>query len=195
MQLRAAFFLVAISLSVSAAAQEAVSTSLKTARAERPLEQVVEKQFGPDFKIDTKFQPMYADLDGDGQEDVALIAFSKHPMGGLGAFNYKVIDPYDSYFGLGDPKITTQFSTFGDGTHHCILIIHDWRGETPKDKFAVVNVPFEKLAIGRVTLKKHTYAAIEANESDGLGSLLFFDGHKYRWEPNAFGDEETPPLK
>jgi hypothetical protein len=176
-----------------ASAQQPVSQNAKAGDQERPLQPLVEKQFGPDFSLDSKFQPMYGDVDGDRAEDLILIAFSKHPLGGSGGFNYKVSDPYDSYFGVGDPKITTRFASFGDGTGHCILVIHNWRAETPKAKWVIVNVPFSSVALGQATVHKKTFAAITAKEIGGLSSLVFFDGKKYRWEPNEFEDEKDSP--
>jgi len=193
MQFRIVLLLAALCLPLSAVAQQPLSQNAKRAvtgtAPVSPLQALVTKQFGPDFTLDTRFEPMQGDFDGDGTIDIALIATSKHPMGGSGAFDYKVSDPYDSYFGLGDPHITTQFSTFGDGSGHCILIIHDWKAATPRAKWVIVNVPFDKVALGQVTWKKKTVAAVAAAEADGLSSMVFYDGHKYRWEPNDFDDD------
>lgn len=164
------------------------TTNSKTGKPQSPLETLVEKQFGADFRVDMKFTPIYADFDGDGREDVAIIGFSKHPLGGSAEFKYTVVDPYDTYFGVGDPKITTNLAGFSDGSKHCILIIHDWKGETPKSKWVIVNVPFSKIAPGVVTVKKKTVAAVAAVEANSLSSMVFFDGKKYRWEPNEFDD-------
>jgi hypothetical protein len=174
-------------------AQQPASQDAKLAALQHPLQPVVEKQFGPDFTIDTKFQPMYADVDADGTEDLIVVAFSKHPLGGSGRYNYKVSDPYDSYFGVGDPKITTGFATFGDGTGHCILIIHNWKAADAKAKWVIVNVPFTTVALGQATVHKKTVAAIAAKEIGGLNSMVFFDGKKYRWEPSAFEDDNDEP--
>ena len=160
----------------------------KTGMPESKLDALVHKQFGPDFRSDAKFQPMYADFDGDGKEDVAIIGFSKHPLGGSGKYKYTVQDPYDTYFGVGDPKITTHYGGFGDGTTHCMLFIHDWKGETAKSKWVIVNVPFTRVAPGQVTLHKKTFDAVAAVETGSLSSLVFFDGKRYKWEPNEFAD-------
>ena len=199
MQFRIVLLLAALCLStVHGAAQELTTrqakeakdaTNPKTGKPQPPLEGLVEKQFGPDFKVDPGFAPMYADFDADGREDIAIIGFSKHPLGGSGGFKYTVIDPYDTYFGVGDPKITTHLAGFSDGTSHCILIIHDWKGETAKSKWVIVNVPFNRVVPGQVTLKKKTVPAIATIEVGGLSSLVFFDGKKYRWEPNEFDDD------
>ena len=186
MQFRIVLLLAVFCLPLSAVAQKPVSQNAKPASPPSPLQQLVAKQFGPDFTVDARFEPLNGDMDGDGTEDVAIIATSKHPMGGMGAFNYKVSDPYDTYFGVGDPKITTTMGNFGDGSGHCILIMHDWKAATPKAKWVIVNVPFEKVSTGQVTWKKKTVAAVTAIEADGMNSFVFYDGHKYRWEPSDF---------
>jgi len=198
MQFRIVLLLAALCLPlVPSAAQELTTreaqaakdaTNPKTGKPQSPLESLVEKQFGPDFKVDPQFPPIYADFDADGREDIAIVGFSKHPLGGSAGFKYTVIDPYDGYFGIGDPKITTNLAGFSDGSKHCILFIHDWKGETPKSKWVIVNVPFTKIAQGLVTLKKRSVPAVATVETDGLSSLVFFDGKRYRWEPNEFDD-------
>jgi len=191
MQFRIVLLLAVLWVSVSAVAQQAVSQNAKPSAEAAELQQMVAKQFGPDFTVDANFAPVKGDLDGDGVEDIAIIAITKHAMGGMGKFNYKVSDPYDSYFGVGDPKITTTMGNFGDGTGHCILLIHDWKAETPKAKWVVVNVPFVKTASGQVTWKKKTVTAVTAIDMDGMNSYVFFDGKKYRWEPGSFQDEDA----
>jgi len=151
------------------------------------MQQLVAAQFGPDFKLNTHFEPILGDMDGDGTEDIALIAASKNPTGGSGAHNYTVSDPYDGYFGYGNPKVMASFSTSPSGSSHCILIIHDWKAATPKSKWVVVNVPFEKIELGEVTLKKKkTVSAVTVIEADGLTAMVYFDGKKYKWEPNSY---------
>jgi len=184
-------FTLAQELTTREAQQAKDATNPQTGKAQGPLDALVQKQFGPDFSADPKFPPMYADFDGDGKEDLAIVAFSKHPLGGAGGFKYTVLDPYDSYFGIGDPKITTHFAGFGDGSTHCLLFIHDWKGEAPKSKWVVVNVPFDKVTSGQITLKKKTFPAVATLETGGLASLVYFDGKKYRWEPNEFADDDV----
>ena len=195
MLFRIVLLLAALCVPLSMVAQQPVlqhaKETAKAAAPASPLDPLVKKQFGPDFSVDPKFAPMYGDVDGDGTEDLVLVAMSKHPLGGSGAFHYTVSDPYDGYFGIGDPKITTQFSTFGDGSGHCLVVIHDWKAATPKAKWVIVNVPFTKIATGQMTLKKRTVTAITTEEEDGLTSIVFFDGHKYKWQPNDFVDENA----
>jgi len=189
MQFRIVLLLAVLCLPLSLVAQQPASQKEKAPAPPSPMQALLTKQFGQEFKVDPRFEPLLGDFDGDGSEDLALIAVSKHPLGNSGAFNYKVSDPYDTYFGVGDPKITTAFSTFGDGTGHCIVIMHNWKAATPKAKWVIVNVPFEKIAPGTVTWKKKTIAAVATVEADGMSSLVFFDGKKYRWEPNDFADD------
>jgi hypothetical protein len=189
MRFRTSLLLAVLFCSLALTARQWPSEKAKPAPPARPLQPIIERQFGSNFKIDTRFEPIYGDFDGDGNEDIALVAISKNPLGGSGGFNYKVSDPYDTYFGVGDPKITTAYATFSDGSGHCILIIHSWKAETPKAKWVIVNVPFDKVAPGQVTVKKRTVDAVATVETNGMSSMVFFDGRKYRWEPNDFADD------
>ncbi len=159
----------------------------KAKPAPNPVQRVVDDQFGDGFKLDPAYKPLLADFDGDGTEDLALVVIAKKPMANSQEKNFKVVDPYDSYFGYGDPKITTSFE-FGDGTSRCVVVMHDWRAGAPKMKFVIVNLPFQKLEVGKMALKKKTVAALSAIEYGGLNSLVFWDGKKYKWEPNQFLD-------
>src|SRR5215210_222587 len=69
----------------------------------------VAQEFGPDFKVLEEFPPMFGDLDGDGQEDAVVVATGS-PLGGQVDFEYKVLDPHNSYFGFGDPNVTATFA-------------------------------------------------------------------------------------
>jgi len=193
MQLRIVLLLGALCATVALAQQPVSPDPDHNAKEENkapasPMQQLVAKQFGPDFKVDAHFDPVLGDMDGDGVEDIALIATSKNPMGGSGAHNYTVTDPYDGYFGFGNAKIMSSFST---SVHpRCILIIDDWKAATPKAKWVIVNVPFEKITLGQVTLKKKkTVAAVTAIGSDGIAAMVYFDGHRYKWEPTAYDEE------
>src|SRR5271165_487181 len=85
----------------------------------------VQQQFGREFTLLPEFAPVFADLDGDGIEDVVIAARCKNPMLDQGDHNYTVMDPYDDFFGYGDPRITT---TFSEGVPEfrglVVLIIH-----------------------------------------------------------------------
>ncbi len=76
---------------------------------------------------------------------------------------YKVSDPYHSFYGLGDPKITTKFSENDDPKYRglSVLVIHGagpdaWHSDTPKAKFVIINLPFTKMAVKRIKLGKES---------------------------------------
>jgi hypothetical protein len=156
-----------------------------------PVQRVLDDQFGDGFKLDPAYKPLVADFDGDGTEDLALVVVAKKPMANSLEKNYKVVDPYDSYFGYGDPKVTTKMGDFGDGSARCVVVMHDWRGGTPKMKFVIVNLPFQQLELSKMPLKKKTVAALAATEYGGLSALVYWDGKKYKWEPNELGKDAS----
>ena len=82
------------------------------------------------------------------------------PMLDQGEHKYTVIDPYDEFFGYGNPKVTTTFSE-GDPALRglVVLIIHGagkdgWRSATPKAKFVIVNLPYRTISIRKMRLEK-----------------------------------------
>src|SRR5690242_4372545 len=74
---------------------------------------VVKQQFGSTFSVVTTLPTSFivADFDSDGVEDVAIVADSKDPLPDSYDFKYEVADPYNSYFGMGNPRITAAFSS------------------------------------------------------------------------------------
>ena len=168
------------------------------------LTDYVQEQFGASFKP-APFQPRGAggdpvkgaspivlltgDLDGDGVEDAIIVAKSINPMVDEQQLEYKVIDPYDAFFGYGNPKFTQQFANSDKDNQYLLLIVHSWRAEKPKAKFVVINLPFDNLSVSRGTLKKKTRAFLVATEVGRMQSTLFWDGKKYRYSP-GMGEEE-----
>jgi hypothetical protein len=153
---------------------------------------MIDSQFGTGFKIDTSFTPQTGDFDGDGEQDIAIVATGGKPLGGESGYGYKVLDPYNGYFGWGDPKVTSQFGSADGGPARRILVIHSWQKPTPKAKFVLINIPFEKWDTTKKMLKKRTISILEVQESTGMGAILLFDGKKYRWEP---GDADISSLR
>ncbi|HYL10402.1 MAG TPA: hypothetical protein VEU31_06665 [Candidatus Acidoferrales bacterium] len=153
----------------------------------------VKKCFGTEFTLKTEFAPITGDMDGDGVEDLVLIAQARNPMLDEGGFGYIVQDPYHSYFGFGDPKITSGFgSEDPDRKGFVLLIIHGtgeeaWRAATPKAKFVLINIPFKEiLGLRRVRIKKKVVPAIGVAEYGGTEttSAIYWDGKKkYKYEP------------
>ena len=151
----------------------------------------VKRQFGSEFTLLPSFAPLTADLDGDGVEDVVIAARCKNPLIDQAEHDYKVLDPYDSFYGFGDPKVTTKFSE-EDPLYRglVLLIIHGagsegWRAEATKSKFVIINLPFKQLAVKKLTVHKKPVMAIYAEEAtaDGATSVIFFDGKKYKYQP------------
>ncbi len=147
------------------------------------LQSLIDAQFGAGFRIDPKFAAQTGDFDGDGEQDIAIVAIGGKPLGGESGYNYKVQDPYNGYFGWGDPKITSQFGSVDGGPARRILIIHSWQKPTPKAKYVLINLPFETWDTTKKVLKKRTISVLEIQETSGMGAILAFDGKKYRWEP------------
>lgn len=146
-------------------------------------------QFGPGFKLDPAFTVFTADFDGDGNEDLLMVGIGKDPLGNSVHSRYKVLDPSNAYFGYGDPKITTRFGSFGDGSYRCLLVVHNWRAEKPKAKFVIVNLPFQKMSLGQTPYKKKSLTGIYVEEASGMNAVVFWDGKKYRWEPTEFASD------
>ncbi len=168
------------------------------------LSDIVQRQFGSCFKVaaeraqagvkylhpepQPEWIPFFtADLDGDGVEDAVVVAQCKNPLAGQADFNYKVVDPYYTAHGYGDPKITSQFSSADPTPTYLVLVIHGagpqaWRAATPKAKYVFINLPFVKLSPTHVVRGKRKVEGISLEESEEMSSVVFWDGKKYRWE-------------
>src|SRR5581483_5750371 len=149
----------------------------------------VQKQFGSSCKLVPGPAPVMADLNGDGIEDIVIVARCTNPLLDQAENNYKVIDPYNSFFGYGNPKVTTEFASEDpDRRGLSLLVIHGdgaeaWRSPNPKAKFLLINLPFQQIMVKKLTVrKKKMVMAIYAEESGGdkTVSATFWDGKKYR---------------
>lgn len=162
------------------------SPSAKQAAITPQEREFVSTQFGSDFVLLDKFPMLTADLDGDGTEDAVFVATRKgNPLVDQETFHYKVIDPYDEYFGWGDPRVTSTFHKDDPDEARYVLIVHDWQAATPKAKLVVLNLPFEKLAIHRIPGKKNkVFTAITAEDLSGETSAIYWDvkKKKYKWD-------------
>jgi len=174
------------------------------------LAEVVKAQFGPDFEIaesksnglkylkpqaDTWVPFLTADLDGDGVEDAIIVTRCKKPLSKAVDFNYTVVDPYFTANGFGDPKITAAMNNDDPNQNFTVLIIHGagaqaWRSPTPKSKFVVVNLPFDSLSITRIAAKKKgpMTSALALDVVESSGSVIFWDGKKYKWRDLGMGN-------
>ena len=169
------------------------------------LAEVIKKQFGPCFELATErsaikvnyLHPkegglpwvtfLTADLDGDGVEDAIIVARCKTPLVDEVSHNYRVIDPYYTTYGYGNPRITAQFNSADPYRQNLVLVIHGaskeaWRAATPKAKFVIINLPFDSLSLTKVSYRKRLIPALSLTEEEQqLSSAVFWDGKKYRW--------------
>ena len=163
----------------------------QTAAAPKIDNEFVHKVFGKEFTLIPEIGGYFGDLDGDGVEDAVIAARCKNPLLDEAEHNYTVIDPYYTFYGYGNPKVTTTF-TEGDPNKKnlVVLIIHGagaeaWRSQQAKSKYVVVNLPYRGLSVRKYRWGKKTVQAVYAEESNDLGeaSALVFDGKKYRYIP------------
>jgi len=162
--------------------------------AENPLTvnaAFIHQQFGEEFSLIPSSTPYVRDIDGDGIDDLVIVARSKKPMLDAAEHNYRVVDPYYSFYGYGDPKLTATFGS-EDMTERnlVVLVIHGagtdaWRAETPKAKFVIINLPLKRIAVKRLQLRKRQVNAIFAVEADASAgdSVVFWDGKQYKYQP------------
>jgi hypothetical protein len=75
-----------------------------------------------------------------------------------------------------------------------ILVIHGagaqaWRSDTPRAKFVIINVPFKKVTVRKLQLRKRQVNAIFAEEADSSAgdSVVFWDGKQYKYQPLGTG--------
>jgi hypothetical protein len=137
--------------------------------------------------------PLKADLDGDGVEDIVIPARCTNPMMDQAENSFAVVDPYNSFFGYGNPKVTTQFASEDpDRRGYSLLVIHGigadaWHAAIPKAKFMIVNLPFKNVIVKKMTVKKNKKALMgiftEETGGDQAASVTFWDGKKYRYQP------------
>lgn len=150
----------------------------------------VQKQFGSNCAL-IDVPSLTADLDGDGTQDIVIPARCTSPMMDQAEDGYVVVDPYDAYFGYGNPAITTQFASEDPQRRgFSLLVIHGtgseaWHSPTPKAKFLIVNLPFKQVYVKKLVVKKKEHMAIYVEEigAGELTSALFWDGKKYRYQP------------
>ena len=152
----------------------------------------VHQQFGDSCSIEPKWAPMVGDLNGDGVDDIVIVARCKNALIDQGEKNYQVVDPMDSFFGYGNPAITTSFAPDDPKLRGLsLLVIHGagtdaWRSATPLAKFVIINLSVKTLALKKIKVKRKKSANaiyVEEATSDQMTSAIFWDGKKYRYEP------------
>ena len=83
----------------------------------------IQKQFGSTCKLMPGPPQMKADLDGDGVEDLVVAARCTNALADQAEDNFTVIDPYNSFYGYGNTKITTQFASEDPATRGLVLLV------------------------------------------------------------------------
>jgi hypothetical protein len=149
------------------------------------------QQFGENCSLLAGPPQFVADLDGDGVEDLLVAARCKNPIADQDEYSFRVADPYNSFLGFGEVKVTSTFaSDEPDRRGLSLLVVHGadkdgWRAETPKAKFVLINLPFKALSVKKLAMKKRTILGIymeERGEGGNTSSVLFWDGKKYRYQ-------------
>jgi hypothetical protein len=192
--------LVLLGLLILAAGSPAVAADAKKlppppAHAKSPSPAVtddfVHKQFGDNCSVLGGPPQFVADLDGDGIDDLVIAARCKNPMADRDEYGFLVADPYDTFLGFGDVKVTSTFaSDEPERRGVSLLIVHGdgpdaWRSDKPKAKFLLINLPFKTLAVKKLVQKKRTTLGIymeEKGEGESTSSVIFWDGKKYRYQ-------------
>lgn len=154
-------------------------------------DEFIHKQFGDDCSLLPGPAQFTADMDGDGVDDLVVVARCTNPMADRDEYSFVIADPYDAFMGFGNVKVTSTFaSDVPDRRGVTLLIIHGvgkdaWRAETPKAKFLLINLPFKTLAVKKLAMKKHMGLGIymeEQGEGENTVSVLYWDGKKYRYQ-------------
>jgi hypothetical protein len=154
-------------------------------------EEYVHKEFGDNCSLLDGPAQFEADMDGDGVEDLIVAARCKNPMIDRAEYGFSVADPYNSFLGFGDVKVTSGFaSDEPDRKGVCLLIVHGvgpegWRSDKAKPKFVLINLPFKSLTVKRLALKKKTVIGVymeERGEGEQTASVIYWDGKKYRYQ-------------
>jgi hypothetical protein len=193
--LRALFVLLTIAVASATLSAEKKQPPPPPAHAKSPVpavtDEYVHKEFGDNCSVLGGPPQFVADLDGDGVDDLVVAGRCKNPMADQAEYGFLVADPYDSFLGFGDVKVTSTFASDApERKGVCLLIVHGvgpeaWRSDKPKPKFLLINLPFKTLSVKRLALKKKTVLGIymeEQGEGEATASVVFWDGKKYRYQ-------------
>ena len=154
-------------------------------------DELIHKQFGDNCSLLPGPPQFVADMDDDGIDDLVVAAKCKNPMADKDEYSFVVADPFNTFLGYSDVKVTSTFaSDEPDRRGLCLLIIHGadqdaWRAEKPKAKFLLINLPFKTLTVKRLAFKKKTILGIymeEKGEGENSSSVVYWDGKKYRYQ-------------
>jgi len=151
----------------------------------------IHKEFGDNCSLLAGPPQFVGDLDGDGIDDLVVVARCKNPMADQDEYSFRVADPYDSFLGFGNVKVTSTFASDAPERRGvCLLVVHGvgpegWRSSKPKPKFVLINLPFKNLTVKRLALKRRVALGVymeEQGEGEATSSVIFWDGKKYRYQ-------------
>jgi hypothetical protein len=154
-------------------------------------DEYIHKEFGDNCSLLAGPPQFVGDLDGDGVDDLVIAARCKNPMADQAEYGFRVADPYNSFLGFGDVKVTSTFASDApERKGVSLLIVHGvgpdaWRSSKEKPKYLLINLPFQTLTVKRLALKKRTVLGIymeEKGEGEATSSVIFWDGKKYRYQ-------------
>ncbi|MHB8214742.1 MAG: hypothetical protein ACYDDS_01565 [Candidatus Sulfotelmatobacter sp.] len=154
-------------------------------------DEYIHKEFGDNCSLLAGPPQFVGDLDSDGVDDLVVAARCKNPMADQAEYGFLVADPYDSFLGFGDVKVTSTFASDApERKGVSLLIVHGigpeaWRSEKTKPKFVLINLPFKTLTVKRLALKKKTVLGVymeEQGEGEATSSVIFWDGKKYHYQ-------------
>jgi hypothetical protein len=150
----------------------------------------IQKQFGESCAVMPGAPQFVGDLDDDGIDDLMIVAKCKNPIADRDEYDFVVSDPYHTFMGFGDVKVTSTFaSDVPERRGLALLVIHGaekdgWQAEKPKAKFLLINLPFKTVNVKHYALKKRSVLGIymeEQGEGENTASVVFWDGKKYRY--------------
>ena len=183
----------AVFLTAAASAQKKLPPPPpKPAKSPSPAvtDEYIHQQFGDKCSLIAGPQQFVGDLDGDGIDDLVVVAKCTNPMQDRDEQNFVVADPYDTFMGFGDVRVTSTFaSDVPERRGVSLLIVHGaekggWRAEQPKAKFVLINLPFRTLTVKRLATKKRTVLGVymeEEGEGERTSSVIYWDGKKYKY--------------
>ncbi len=197
---RMARFRILLALCVALGGSETLAADKKPqppppAHAKSPVpavtDEYIHKEFGDNCSLLGGPPQFVGDLDGDGVDDLVVAGRCKNPMADQAEYGFLVADPYNSFLGFGNVKVTSTFASDApDRKGVCLLIVHGvgpegWRSDKTKTKFLLINLPFKTLTVKRLALKKKTVLGVymeEQGEGESTSSVIFWDGKKYRYQ-------------
>ena|ERR1700722_8910115 len=154
-------------------------------------DEYIHKEFGDNCSLLPGLDQFVGDLDGDGVDDLVVAARCKNPMADQAEYGFLVADPYNSFLGFGEVKVTSTFASDApERKGVSLLIVHGagseaWRSDKVKPKFLLINLPFKTLTVKRLALKKKTVLGVymeEKGEGENTSSVIYWDGKKYRYQ-------------